>query len=599
MCYVYVPTSSLFVSLTRQLYSCLASPPELSGHFAEALRLFEQFIQKSDLQAAQQSVEICESLLADSRTNVQVQSHNAAAAASEVVSIERPLGSQTRHHVLIQLARTLEERNRYVGDARDLECAARHGGDALALCHAEDMVCPTVWAFYADILESNFEVTNDLDELSMAEMLCREALPLCAASHPLSSTIYHTVSWIAFWRFRQNGGEARINEALHLQHIALERLPETESNNRHRHLRRLAQILSQANTHVWHQKHDESLSVMSEAFRICPAAHVDRWTVHSQMTGLLCREYFHSGEPEFLIKSIEFGRQGLDEGIFFDNANRAVFLGQVAGAFRFRYEMDQVNDEDLEESVKLYREALLISPPKHTYRPFATRKLAEALVMRFCLDGDISHLEEASQLYYYADETTPIPAPERYDSVSGLAQCLSLRYKETGDISELTQAIDLEEKSMVNSSPSSYYYARSATQMVSHLCLRFEALHGNDDLKRAITVAEQLLMFLTDGDMNRLEVTNVLAKARFLHATGRNNLVGIDSAIQELLSNKDELSRSRFGPESLRTLAACYMIKFRHSLAANNALLAMEVMEEALHRANPDHHERFQCLIDA
>jgi tetratricopeptide (TPR) repeat protein len=492
----------------------------------------------------------------------------------------------------------LEERNRYAGDASDLECAARHGGDALALCHSQNIVCPTVWVLYADVLESDFEITSNSEELRMAEELCREALPLCVAFHPLSSTIHHTLSWILKRRSEQNGDQALINEAAHLQRIALERLPETEFNNRHRHLRRLADILSQADVYGWYQNPNEALSTISEAFRICPLLHIDRWMVHSKMMGQLCVEYARSGEQEILNKAIELGRQALSKSIFPDPVRRAISLFRTADALQARHAMGQAND-DLEESVKLFREALLISEPSHANYSYFIQNLALALVSQFCSSGDMSHLEEASQLYHQAIDVLPIAHPRRYIGFTGLAQCLSLHFMDTGDIAKLNRAIELDEEALAALDPSSVYHVNSALQMVSHLCLRFETLHKNDDLNKAIAVAEELLRFLHDGDPNRLEVTHAIAKVRLLGAVDKDNLVGLDLAIDQLLSVKDGLSRSYLGPESLRNLAACYMIKFRHSSAVDNALLAREIVEETLERVNTDHYERFQCLIDA
>jgi hypothetical protein len=58
MCCVYALTPSLLVKLTVSVCTILVPPPEPSGSFAEALHLFDQFIQESDLDAAQRCVDI-------------------------------------------------------------------------------------------------------------------------------------------------------------------------------------------------------------------------------------------------------------------------------------------------------------------------------------------------------------------------------------------------------------------------------------------------------------------------------------------------------------------------------------------------------------
>jgi hypothetical protein len=203
MCYVYAFPPSLLVNLTISLWAISVPPPEPSGSFAEALRLFNQFLQQSDLDAAQRCIDTLKSLLADSYTDVPAHHTVSTAFPSNFNDAEHPVRRQRRYHILIQLARTLEERHRYAGDTSDLESAARYGEEALALCRAENMVCPTVLVIYADTIASSFEVTTNSRELHIAEMLCREATPLCVALHPLNSLICHTLSWIVRRQFEQ------------------------------------------------------------------------------------------------------------------------------------------------------------------------------------------------------------------------------------------------------------------------------------------------------------------------------------------------------------------------------------------------------------
>jgi hypothetical protein len=227
--------------------------------------------------------------------------------------------------------------------AHDLDRAVRRGEEALAICRAEDIVCPTVWVFYTDILRGSFEVTTNTEEIRMAEMLCRDAMSLCAPVHPLNSTtllefwiryerrgcgggvcsclardarryleafllsflclfvgldctvadkhsysvisqsddrlfrqICHALSWIYFRQFYQTGDEEGIEKAASLQRVGLARLSEAEFHNRHRHLCRLAEILMRNQFHGEGRDKDDTLSIVSEAYRLCPPTHVDK-----------------------------------------------------------------------------------------------------------------------------------------------------------------------------------------------------------------------------------------------------------------------------------------------------------------------------------
>jgi tetratricopeptide (TPR) repeat protein len=271
----------------------------------------------------------------------------------------------------------------------------------------------------------------------------------------------------------------------------------------------------------------------------------------------------------------------------------------MAESLRTRYVSAGADDKDLEESVELSRKTLQVILPSHSSHYFFVDGLAKALVLQFRANGDLSHLEEASQLYHDAGNIMSIENPWRPDNISNYAYSLGLRFGETGDISELNRAVDLDTEAVDATNPSAMNDYDSALQMVSHLCLRFEALQDHDDLNKAITVVEALLKSLPVGNINRLEAINIFAKAHILHAIDRNNLGDIDFAIEQFLSIKDKLSQSNLGPESLRTLAACYLIKFRHSSSVHAALCASDAMNEVLESVSSNHYERFQCLIDA
>jgi tetratricopeptide (TPR) repeat protein len=402
-------------------------------------------------------------------------------------------------------------------------------------------------------------------------------------------------------QFDLSGDEVLINDAIYLQRLALEQLSEAESQSKHRHLHLLSHLLTEKRAH-WGVQNDDSddiLSILTEAFQLCPPMHVDRWEVHSQMVGKLLAEYLRSPKLELLNKAIELGRQALSTGKFPRAARRAKFLSRMAGVLASRHQVARTYDRDLEEAVQLHREALKISPSGDVSHCNRVYSLARILVVQFITDGDFGQLEEAYQLYHQASHIIDEESPWRPMIISGFAQCLGLRFMETRDISDLNRALDLDVEAVAAWRGPSFNHAEASLQMVSHLCLRFEMLQGHDDLEKAITVAEGLSNSLPDGDIGQLEAIHVLAKARLLHATSKGGLGDIDLAIAQLSSVKSNLFRTVFSPESLRTLAACYLVKFRRSSLIDHAFQAKDVINEVLERVDQNHYERFQCLISA
>jgi tetratricopeptide (TPR) repeat protein len=531
--------------------------------------------------------------------HADMPAHNSDLSTS-LYSVHDSMGSQRRHHVLIQLACTLKERYRYTGDALDLESASKHGAEALELCHAESIICPTVWVVYADILENNFEATTNSGELHKADILCREAIPLCSPDHPLSATIHHTLSWILIQKTSQSEDEATIAEAVHLQRVGLNRLHETKSHYKHRHLHRLAHALLVRNHQTRSsQDRNEALSMISEAIRLCPSMHVDRWMLHLSIMQHLLMMYPCSGDLRVLNRAIEFGRQCRAMGNFPNPTRRAKFLCLMADILRIRFQVARKYDEDLEESIQLYRKALRIYLPGNVNYGMTVHGLALVLVMHFRLDGDMDHLEEASELHHHASDILPKSHPLWPDNASGSAECLALRYMEIGDISDINRAINLDREAMDVQRPSAFNYVCRALGMASHLCLRFEVLHRDVDLVEAINVADTLLKSLSDSDTSRPAAAHVLAKARLLRARDNHDVGEMDLTIEQLLSIKGKLPQFMLSSEILRTLAACYMVKFRQTSAIEHAFHARHTMNEVLESFPPEHYEGFQCLIDA
>jgi hypothetical protein len=99
--------------------------------------------------------------------------------------------------------------------------------------------------------------------------------------------------------------------------------------------------------------------------------------------------------------------------------------------------------------------------------------------------------------------------------------------------------------------------------------------------------------------MIKYQAINFVAKAHLLHATSKNSSNNIDLTIEQLISNKEGLLQCIFGAESLCTLAGCYLVKFRQSLAIEYALCALDILNEVLDKVTTSHYKRFQSLIDA
>jgi tetratricopeptide (TPR) repeat protein len=589
------------VLLCRDSLSMLlgtAHPPELTEMGAKAIGFFEQFRQKSDLEAANKCINLYGELLADDLGDgayvYESPGQNELKHANGANGLP-----DWRHHILIQLSRVLQERFLYMGDRPDLDLALKRSLEALEICEAKGVLCPTVLLFRASALDANASETANSEDRHLAELCCREAISVCQDGTALQSTGQHTLAWIIYHRFEVTGTREYIDEAIVLQQAALLGIPASHTYDKHRHLRYLGACLRTRHDYFGDPSdQDESISALSEAAALCPLTHVDRYTIVLSAINVLHNEFYRSGDIKALDRALDLGRQALD-GWRSESRLRPHVLHCVALNHLLRYNSDAPTAHDIEEAISLYREALRCSP-NFGRRWIMFGNLADALMALFHRNGDLGNLEEAAQLNRHAIDAMPQDHPEHFRMLSNLADTLSLRFAETGDINDLNEALDLGQRAMKMILPSHMDYPHPTLITISHLCTRFEILQHMDDLYEAVSLSEELLSTYPEGLPRRDDIVYHLSKALLLRGRYTGNLDDISRVVEKLTSIKDQaLSKMRDGVDCVRALAAAHLIRFRMARDAEDAVHAQTILSELLSAILPGRRDRFQCLIDA
>lgn len=102
---------------------------------------------------------------------------------------------------------------------------------------------------------------------------------------------------------------------------------------------------------------------------------------------------------------------------------------------------DSVND--LDQSIVLIREALLLRPPGHSDRPSSLSYLTNSLRVRYQQRGVLGDPNESIALHRAALSLHPIGHPERSSSLNDLAICLGDRFHWQSILSDLDDSIEL------------------------------------------------------------------------------------------------------------------------------------------------------------
>jgi tetratricopeptide (TPR) repeat protein len=505
-----------------------------------------------------------------------------------------------RYHVLTHFASALRERYSHTGQESDLDAAIAHGRAALAICGTNSTLCPTVLVIYANVLRKNSERTGDYGELRTAESMCRQALALCTTASTLIATAYHTLGEIMCRLYEEVGTPAYLDEALNLQQRALDTRSAAYDAEYHQYLRALAlytiyrhKILGDP------QDIENAISFLEQALELCPAMHINRILIVQNIIIAARRKYSISGRPEDLNKAIDFGRQSIASTNFPRSERYLLLVTALANLLYIRYETTLSTDCDLEELIRLRREAFHYPSPSSTFLWMYTANLAVSLQLRFMRKGEMQDLEEAIELCRHAIDLLPEGHPSRPGLASNLCEALCHRFRETRALADLDEALALGRCAIAAMSPLHVDYCVISLATISQLCIRFETLQIVDDLDQAILLSESLLKTLSDGHIQKYDTIRHLAKALLLRGTHMNACEDIDRVIREVVSVRKRLEQSAAAPEVSRTLAISYLVRFRLNQDPRDAAYALHITNDLLGFVGPSHYERFQCLVHA
>lgn len=202
---------------------------------------------------------------------------------------------------------------------------------------------------------------------------------------------------------------------------------------------------------------------------------------------------------------------------------------------------------DVQEAIRLHREALALCPPGHRDRSMTLHNLGYTSIVCFRDTGDVSHLEDAAKMHVEGLELRGEGHPERPRSLLSLGTVLLHRYYQLGDTRDLNEGIRMYQESVPLCSPGHIHRALALNNSASALQIRYQ-LHGLvDDLEQSTKVLRKSLSICQPGNSMRDMVSNNLTQ----NLRVRFSLLGDESDIKEAIMLIREALEHRSGDATL------------------------------------------------
>jgi CHAT domain-containing protein len=318
--------------------------------------------------------------------------------------------------------------------------------------------------------------------------------------------------------------------------------------------------------------------------------------------GEILRRHYHTTQDlDSLNKAIEQFENVLRHPRLASIGNRQLvgFQNMTAQSLRARYER-LGNIADLDRSIELYYEALLLSQRMHNqdFQASFWNNLAVGLSEKFRLTGDPSILNDAVESARQAVESIDLDSPDYPKHLNTRALRYRDRYQVFRKLSDLEQAIqDFRRALSLMTSPE--FQATVQHNLSAALAERFERYKDARDAEEAILRAEQALENTREGTHEYLQSVHSLSlrvHLRFLVTQDVEDLNQSINHLQYVLNQVD--ANSPLYDIAIRNLANFLSEHFHATRNRPDLERAIQLTRESVERTSLRSPIRAQRLAD-
>ncbi|KAG1829949.1 TPR-like protein [Suillus variegatus] len=276
--------------------------------------------------------------------------------------------------------------------------------------------------------------------------------------------------------------------------------------------------------------------------------------------------------------------------------DRSLSLNNLALSLRDSFQQRGIMS-DLDESIELLRDALLLPPPGRSDRSMYLNNLALSLRERFLQRGMMSDLDESIELHRDALLPRPPSHPDRSASLSNLAVSLRDRFQQRGIMSDLDDSIELLRDALLLHLPGHSDRSASLSNLAVSLRDRFQQRGMMSDLDESIELYRNALLLYPPGHSDRSMSLNNLAVSLRDRFEQRGIMSDLDEFIELL---RDALLLRPPGHSdrsmSLNNLALSLRERFLQRGIMSDLNESVELLQDALLLRPPGHSDRSLSL---
>ncbi|KAG1861181.1 CHAT domain-containing protein [Suillus subalutaceus] len=322
-------------------------------------------------------------------------------------------------------------------------------------------------------------IRKDIQDIDSTAFLFLHALALRPQGHPdRPSSIYHLTEAL-IWRHNRQDTPADIRESAQLYHELLPLCPKST------YLRSIAAgdngldyVINECNN-LPIVASDDGIQLRRVVLELCPLGNQHRRPrALAKLARAVEARFDEHGSIEDLEESIKLGREAVSlcpEG----HPSYDTCLNNLAFSIRSRFNQ-QGKSDDLDEAISLFEEALRLRPSW----------------ARISDNNDINDINKAISLFREALTLRPPGHPRRDTTLNNLAFALKTRYDDLQTSDDLDEAIDLFRESLRLIQPDDPMRHRNLYNLGSALRSRFTHNQANKDVEEAIDLCQQSLMAL-------------------------------------------------------------------------------------------------------
>ncbi|KAF9062799.1 CHAT domain-containing protein [Rhodocollybia butyracea] len=155
--------------------------------------------------------------------------------------------------------------------------------------------------------------------------------------------------------------------------------------------------------------------------------------------------------------------------------------------------------EDLDNSIQLSREALLLNPVGHRKHGSSLSNLSGGLLLRFQNTGQLGDLDESVQLDQEALLLCPVGHPQHGHVLSNIIMTLQSRFQETGQLGDLDNSIQLSREALLLSPVGHSTHGSALSNLSRGLFHRFQNIGQLRDLDESVQLSQEALLLYPTG----------------------------------------------------------------------------------------------------